>query len=296
MHIEMRWLGTACFEIVLPDGKTLVTDPFVDDAVSSPISSDQFEGCDYLFLTHGHYDHILDAGKLADQFDPTIYCSQTVSQSLITHLGINPNRVRPVTVGDAIHENGLSIEILQGTHVNFISEYKRLIGKDIPLDITLKEAAETVILKTFETDWQPPLIEEWMEKFPPGEQINYIFEPDHGPRIYMAGTRGDPNQIEIAKTARADITLLQVPPSNALKGLEKSIADLAIASNCRVCIPQHHDPLFKGAKKTDLSKLKTLLKDMIFQELVPGIWYVFDGVQFVKKNERLNNEQGRLWI
>jgi L-ascorbate metabolism protein UlaG (beta-lactamase superfamily) len=63
--LRMRWLGIACFEIVLPNGKTLVINPFVDDAVSSPITSDQFEGCDYLFLTHGHYDHILDTGKLA---------------------------------------------------------------------------------------------------------------------------------------------------------------------------------------------------------------------------------------
>ena len=32
MQIEMRWLGTACFEMLLPNGKTLVTDPYVDDA------------------------------------------------------------------------------------------------------------------------------------------------------------------------------------------------------------------------------------------------------------------------
>ena len=78
---------------------------------------------------------------------------------------------------------------------------------------------------------------------------------------------------------KADITLLQVPPANALKGLEKSTADLAIASGCRVCVPQHHDPLLKGAKKTDLSTLKTLLSGIRFQELVPGKWYVFDGKQ-----------------
>ncbi len=287
MHIEMRWLGTACFEIVLPDGKTLVTDPFIDDAVSAPITADKIEGCDYLFLTHGHYDHILDVGKLAVRFDPTIYCSHTVSESLTTHLGVNPDNIRPVTVGNNIHESDLTIEVLQGTHVDFKSEYKRLFGRNIPPDISLMDAAKTVIIETFETDWQPSLIQEWMEKFLPGEQINYVFEPDQGPRIYMAGTRGDQDQLKVAKTALADITLLQVPPANALKGLEKSTAELALASSCRVCIPQHHDPLFKGAKKTDLSKLKTLLSGIRFQELIPGKWYVFDGELFVEKNDRL---------
>lgn len=292
----MRWLGTACFEIVLPSGKTLVTDPFVDDSVSAPITADKVEGCDYLFLTHGHYDHILDVGKLAGRFDPTIYCSHTVCESLITQLGVNPDKIRPVIVGNTIYENDLTIEVLQGTHVDFKCEYKRLFGREIPQDMALMDAAKKVIIKTFETDWQPPLIEEWMEKFPPGDQINYIFEPDQGPRIYMAGTRGDQDQLNIAKTARADITLLQVPPSNALTGLEKSTADLALASGCRVCIPQHHDPLFKGAKKTDLTKLKTLLSGIEFQELVPGKWYVFNGELFVEENDGLRKGAGNLWI
>lgn len=280
--LRMRWLGTACFEIVLPNGKTLVIDPFVNDSVSSPITSDQFEGCDYLFLTHGHYDHILDAGKLAARFNPIIYCSQLVSKSLSIHLGVNLDQIRTVTAGDTVRANGMTIEVIQGTHVEFISDYNRLTGKEFQPETSVKEAIETTLTKTFETDWRPPRIEEWMEKFPQGEQLNYVFEPDQGPRVYMAGTRPDPNQIQIAGDVQADITLLQVPPANALKGLEKSTADLAIASGCRVCVPQHHDPLLKGAKKTDLSILKTLLSGIRFQELVPGKWYVFDGEQLKK--------------
>jgi L-ascorbate metabolism protein UlaG (beta-lactamase superfamily) len=278
----MRWLGTACFEIVLPNGKTLVVDPFVDDGVSSPITSDQFEGCDYLFLTHGHYDHILDAGKLAARFNPIIYCSQLVSESLVVHLGVNSDQIRTVTAGDIVRANGMTIEVIQGTHVDFLSDYNRLTGKEFQPETPVKEAIETTITMTFETDWRPPRIEAWMEKFPQGEQLNYVFEPDQGPRVYMAGTRPDPNQIKIAGDVQADITLLQVPPANALKGLEKSTADLAIASGCRVCVPQHHDPLLRGAKKTDLSTLKILLSGIRFQELVPGKWYVFDGKQLNK--------------
>ena len=274
--LRMRWLGTACFEIVLPNGRTLVIDPFVDDAVSAPITSDQFEGCDYLFLTHGHYDHILDAGKLAARFKPVIFCSQLVSESLTHHLGVNSNQIRTVIVGDIVRVDSLTVKIIQGTHVDFRSDYKRLTGKDLQPGMPIEEAVETTLTKTFETDWRPDRIEELMEKFPQGEQLNYVFEPDKGPRIYMAGTRPDPNQIKIAGNVHADITLLQVPPANALKGLEKATADLAIASGCRVCVPQHHDPLLKGAKKTDLSTLESLLSEIQFKELVPGKWYDFD--------------------
>lgn len=75
MTMGMRWLGTACFEIKLPNKKTLVIDPYVDDSVSAPITADQFEGCDFLFITHGHYDHILDAGKLSSRFSPKIFAT-----------------------------------------------------------------------------------------------------------------------------------------------------------------------------------------------------------------------------
>lgn len=281
MSFKLRWLGTACFEVVLPNKKTLVIDPFVDDAVDSPITSSQFEGCDFLFLTHGHFDHILDAGKLSDRFSPTIYCSKLVAESLIKHLGVNPKRVRPVAVGDRVCETGMTVEIIQGTHVDFASDYERMTGKSISSSTPIQEAIETVLDMTFETDWRPPRISEWMKNFPPGEQLNFVFDLDQGPRIFMAGTRADYDQIKIAHTVNVDITLLQVPPSNALTGLEKVTADLAMASGCRVCVPQHHDSLLKGAKKTDLSVLKKLLQSIRFQELISGAWYFFDGEQFV---------------
>ena len=74
MSFSMRWLGTACFEIILPDDKTLIIDPYLDDSVSAPIAADGIENCDYIFITHGHYDHVLDVGKLAQRFRPKIFC------------------------------------------------------------------------------------------------------------------------------------------------------------------------------------------------------------------------------
>jgi len=153
-------------------------------SIGSPITSDQFEGCDYLFLTHGHYDHILDAGKLAARFNPIIHCSQLVSESLSIHLGINSDQIRTVTAGDIVRANGMTVEVIQGTHVDFLSDYKRLTGKEFQPDTPIKEAIETTITKTFETDWRPPRIEAWMEKFPQGEQINFVIQLDQGSRIY----------------------------------------------------------------------------------------------------------------
>jgi len=280
MSIKMRWLGTACFEIVLPDKKTIVIDPYLDDSVSAPITSDKVEGCDYIFLTHGHYDHILDVGKLAERFNPKIFCSDVAAASLKEFQGVSPSLITEVKAGQVIHEEDLAIEVLKGVHVDFTKEYKRITGHDLPDSekdpmTTIKKALNVV----FGTDRVPDQFGDWMVQYPQGDQLNFVFEPTDGRRIYMAGSYPDTGVIEVAQQAEAYITLLQVLPGRTLRGLEQQTASLAMASGCDIVVPQHYDPLFEGSEKTDLTELKRILEektDIIFQELVPGRWYDFD--------------------
>jgi L-ascorbate metabolism protein UlaG (beta-lactamase superfamily) len=280
MSFRMRWLGTACFEIVLPNQQTVVIDPYVDDSVSAPISSNQFEGCNYIFITHGHYDHVLDAGKLALHFKPKIFCNEATASSLIHHQRVNPGLITPVKAGDNIQEKGLGIEVVRGIHVDIAAEFRRLTGRELFDGGTdLMSIVRKGLWEILDTDWVPEQFGEWVAKYPQGEQLNFIFEMAGSKRIYMAGTYPDPSVIEMAKQAKAYITLLQVLPGRILYGLEEKTADLAIASGCQIVVPQHHDPLVRGAMRTDLSRLRKILtekSDIIFQEFTPGEWYKFD--------------------
>ena len=280
MSITMRWLGTACFEIVIPNKQTIVIDPFLDDSVSAPITSDEIEGCDYIFLTHGHYDHVLDVGKLAERFNPKIFCSDVAAASLKEFQGVSPALITEVKAGEVIHEEALTVEILKGLHVDFNKEYKRITGDDLtfneadPMDV-IKKAVHVV----FGTNNLPDQFGEWMAQYPQGDQLNFVFDLLNDKRIYMAGSYPDPNIIEVAQRAEAYITLLQVLPGRTLRGLEQQTASLAMASGCKIVIPQHYDPLFEGSELTDLTELKRILEektDIAFQELVPGRWYSFD--------------------
>jgi L-ascorbate metabolism protein UlaG (beta-lactamase superfamily) len=278
----MRWLGTACFEFLLPSGKTLIIDPYVDDSVSSPISSDQFLACDYIFVTHGHYDHVLDIGKLAQRFSPVIYCSTVTAQSLEKHLSVDSELIRTISAYDKITIEEIIVDVVPGLHVEFDAEYMRLTGKKSVPDpknddpfFVIKKGLKVML----GTDWLPEKMNEWMINFPQGEQLNFVFKIPGCPRIYMAGTRPDSKIIDMARHVNADITLLQVLPANTLTGMEEATVDLAIASGCKIVVPQHHDRLFKGAIQTDLSKFKQLLakKSKIrIQEFIPGKWYEFD--------------------
>lgn len=282
MSLEMRWLGTACFEIKLPGGKRVITDPFVDEAVSSPISSDQFQACDYIFLTHGHWDHVLDVGKLARRFRPRIFCSAVVKEALVKIQGVDASLIQPIISGEVLSLEGLTVEVLPGLHLDFQAEYRRLSSQAWPGRLEESDPLAAVRERNrviFGTEQLHNDYAQWLQQYPRGEQLNYVFQPNGGRRIYLAGSRPDPSMLDVARRARAHITLLQVLPANILPGQEQLLINLAMASGCKILVPQHHDPLFKGAKLTNLSKLRQLLKeqsDIVFQEMVPGRWYGFD--------------------
>ena len=51
--MKLKWLGHACFELTLDNGKVLVTDPY-DDSVGYPPLRVK---CDAALSSHGHHDH-----------------------------------------------------------------------------------------------------------------------------------------------------------------------------------------------------------------------------------------------
>jgi len=286
MALKLRWLGVACFELVLLNSRTVVIDPYVDDSITAPITSDQFEGADFIFLTHGHFDHILDVGKLTKRFNSRIYCNATAAETLVKHQDISRDSITVVKTGDVVEQNGLRVETLKAIHGDFHSEYKRLTGNDLPDDVKAEGyIAEirflflTLMGTDIRQDKRYENICKWLDMYPGGENLNFVFDPEGGKRIFMAATYPAPEFIEAAKRLRAEITLLQVQSGPKIRGLEKQTAELAIASDCKIVVPQHYDAIVEGASKTDLSGLKIELaknSEIEFKEFIPGKWYLFD--------------------
>lgn len=65
MATELTWLGHGSWGIET-DGHKLLLDPFFDDSPTAPIKSEQAEA-DFILISHGHYDHIADAAKVAQR-------------------------------------------------------------------------------------------------------------------------------------------------------------------------------------------------------------------------------------
>lgn len=79
--MELTYLGHSCFSVKI--GKaTLLFDPFIKGnplAVKAGVKTDKLKA-DYILLSHGHYDHTLDAPEIAKRTGATVICGFEVGE------------------------------------------------------------------------------------------------------------------------------------------------------------------------------------------------------------------------
>ncbi len=70
MPTELTWLGHGCWSIKSA-GHAILIDPFLDDSPVAAVKADQVDA-HYILVSHGHYDHVADAEKIARRTGATI--------------------------------------------------------------------------------------------------------------------------------------------------------------------------------------------------------------------------------
>lgn len=77
MVIDITWLGHNCWLLNTGQHKLLI-DPFLDDSPVAPVKSDEVSA-DFILLSHGHFDHIADAVKIAKRTSATVLANFEVA-------------------------------------------------------------------------------------------------------------------------------------------------------------------------------------------------------------------------
>lgn len=77
-QMKVRWSGVNFYEFVLPNGKTIVIDPYFDDPDNdhnefkyTPThlpGGEWVHGADYVLLTHGHFDHTGELPSVLEKY------------------------------------------------------------------------------------------------------------------------------------------------------------------------------------------------------------------------------------
>ena len=89
---RITWHGQSAFEVVTPDGKVLLIDPWLKNPLNpaakdgkNPVQS--IGKVDYILITHGHSDHVGDAVEIAKLYHSKLVATYELGTQMVQLLG-----------------------------------------------------------------------------------------------------------------------------------------------------------------------------------------------------------------
>ena len=138
LALKIRWISVQCYEIVLPNGKVLVTDPFYWDIshfdglteltknqkmekevyAQSGFSADDFTGADYILLNHVHGDHSNLVGELWNRFYGRVLVPADCAMEVAKAYDIPYAAIYPLYPGNTYYFDDFTLRTYPGAHDN----------------------------------------------------------------------------------------------------------------------------------------------------------------------------------
>lgn len=136
--LRIRWISVQCYEMVLPNGKVIVTDPFYWDKshfdrlteltrnqkmerdiyAQSGFSVDDFTGADYIILNHVHGDHSNLVGELWNRFYGRVLVPAECAVEVAKTFDIPYGTVYPLYPGNTYYFDDFTLKVYPGAHDN----------------------------------------------------------------------------------------------------------------------------------------------------------------------------------
>ncbi len=136
--MELTWHGHSTWQVVVDETRLLI-DPFFDNPKTS-IRPEDVPSPDYLLLTHGHADHIADAGSFAES---TVVCG---TPEIVGYVGEEhtPQETIGMNIGGTVECGDAYVTMVQAYHTNGINtEYGMDAG--IPAGYVISDTVPTQV-------------------------------------------------------------------------------------------------------------------------------------------------------
>lgn len=134
--IRFRWCSVAFYQIVLPDGTSIITDPaqylYPDNMVAEAdyiryrdqSAADILDRVDYVLLSHTHFDHVQDLLQVMAKFpDARVIVPDSLTLPLLLEKNLNTIRRNVFMIGhqDELRFPEFSLKGYMGKHTVFAS-------------------------------------------------------------------------------------------------------------------------------------------------------------------------------
>lgn len=261
----MRTINSgANHEIILPNGKVVLIDPFFLDCKFPGFSRDDVTGADYIILTHAHLDHDSDLGYLVHKFNSKVFTGVMTADSILKFHKIPYDNIIPVFPGQTYTMDGVVFQFWQAKH-------NPLGGKTFDPDKDVAKSRYGIEGHKNCDHWGSM------------ESLDVLITTENNFRILMAsGTVLWNDLFDECKRIRPNVLLRQAGVrNNGEQVLPVELADLLVKYGAQVVFPFHMDVLVKkwGEEKTEdymndvAEQVKKKAPGSVFIYPKPLVWY-----------------------
>lgn len=219
--MQLRWLGTAGFELRSEDGTTLLIDPFLSRPPlarpQSPLKLSDIPHADAVLVTHGHFDHAFDVPTLAGRLKAPVYASASVCRSL-THHGTLQSGLVPLSPGQSVRVGDLRIQALVAQHVHFDGA---LVLRTLPRLLPYLDSMHRLL-----TRW------------PAGQVLGFHIASANLRLVHFGSAGGVADTLE---HLRPDVALI---PAQGRSDIDQVATQMAERLQPRLVVPHHWDDFY----------------------------------------------------
>jgi len=246
--IKLKWFGTANYILDL-DSTRLLFDPFFyRNPKSTPIlktRKEDLKDISAIFITHGHFDHLTEAGWLAENLNTPVYCSETAKDNIIrwaegkiiedeTHeiSESGKNNIKICHESDKIDlTDNLTVEFIKSEHVKF------------DLNTILSRLFSWKVLKEIKS------LAVYGKGFPMGDVFGFCTS-FMGKRIVSFGSLWHEYDEILEKYENCDVFIAPLA-GNSKKNLAKKGGRIVDLLKPKIIVPVHWDNFFPPISRTE---------------------------------------------
>jgi len=240
--MEIQWLGTAGFRIKFQD-QVILLDPYLSRNKEArpvqPLEATNMDGASHIFISHGHFDHLMDVPLIASRTKAVVYCSRKAADFL-EKTGLNKDQIQGIDSDNWGRRFG-------SFHAR--SSFSRHVKFD-----------KKLLFSTLgKINFKIPIYLPLFLEYPCGQVLSWRFSLG-GKTILFFGSAGSSTD-ELERLGREPIDILLVP----LQG-HSDICDIAARYvkilHPKLVIPHHQDDFFPPISRlVDISSFVEQVKN-----------------------------------
>ena len=132
MATTLRYFGVAAYELITPDGKRILIDPFLNENPGSPVRAEDFDRVDLVIVSHAAYDHLGDTETLARAYNAPVICGGEVKAYLVAK-GVPATQIRATTWGIRVKVAGVEVQPIECHHWSQIKIPDGTFASGVPM-------------------------------------------------------------------------------------------------------------------------------------------------------------------